>query len=211
MREIWKDVPGYEGKYQVSSLGRIKCLGYYEMVVPKSRKPYKRYHKETILKLAKRTKGLDYLCVDVCVDGVVKLLSVHTLVALAFPEICGERFDGAEISHLDENPVNNTPENLRWVTHKVNNNWGTRTEKAMQKIRKPVWQMTKDGYLIKRFPSAYHIERELGYRNQTIANACRRKHNIYGYKWVKEEDFHPFVLRLLCDVYVLSPLLSRIS
>ena len=58
--------------------------------------------------------------VILCVGGETKQFKVHTLVARAFPEICGEWFEGAEVDHKDGNPMNNAAENLRVVSHAVN-------------------------------------------------------------------------------------------
>lgn len=210
MEEIWRDIPGLKN-YQASNLGNIRSTGFYQKVYSKNAGYYNRYRKGTVLKPSIRTKGEKYLFVSICIDGVVTSHFVHTLVALAFPDICGDRFQGAEINHLDENPSNNKADNLMWVTHTENNNWGERTEKAMQKIRKPIWQLTIDGFLIDRFPSAYHIERKFGYKNQNISKACNGNNKAYGYKWTKEEDFNPFVLRLLKDVYLQTPLFANPS
>ncbi len=210
MEEIWKDIPGYKG-YQASNIGRIRSIGFYQKVFSKKVGYFERYRKGTILKPSRRKKGEEYLFVCLCIDGVTTQHFVHSLVAYAFPEICGEWFEGAEISHIDENPANNEANNLRWETHTANNNWGSRTEKAMQKIRKPIWQLTIDGFLIDRFPSAYHIERECGYKNQNVSKACNGNNKAYGYKWKKEEDFNPFVLRLLKDVYLQTHLFANPS
>lgn len=211
MEEIWKDIPGFKN-YQASNLGRIRSTGFYQKVFSKKVGYYDRYRKGTILKPAKRKPGEDYLFVTLCIDGVVTNHFVHKLVALTFPEICGEWFEGAEISHLDENPGNNIPTNLKWVTHTENNNWGSRLEKSMSKIRKPVWQMSLDGQLIERYNSASEAANNNGFLSSNIANVCNGKgKTAFGYKWVKESDLHPFVLRLLKDVYILTPLFANRS
>ena len=210
MEEIWRDIPGYEG-YQASNTGRIRSTGFYQKVFSKKVGYFERYRKGTILKPSRRKKGEEYLFVCLCIDGVTTQHFVHSLVAYAFPEICGEWFEGAEISHIDENPANNEANNLRWETHTANNNWGSRTEKAMTKIRKPVWQISMDGMLVEKYSSAREAEKD-GFSNQNITSVCNgRRKSAYGYKWKKEEDFNQFVLRLLKDVYLQTPLFANPS
>lgn len=211
MEEIWKNIPGFEN-YQASNLGQIRSTGFYQKVYSKKVGYYDRYRKGTVLRPTKRKHNEDYLFVTLCVDGVVTNHFVHKLVALAFPELCGEWFEGAEISHLDENPSNNNANNLKWVTHTINNNWGSRTEKAMQKIRKPVWQMSLDGQLIERYNSATEAASSNGFLSENISNVCNGKgKTAFGFKWKKEEDFNPQVLRLLKDVYLQTPLFANPS
>jgi len=92
MKEIWKDISGYDGKYQASNLGRIINL--------KTQKIY-------IGSLGGRNVLYRY-----CSIGFV-----HRLVALTFiPNLENK----PEIDHIDFNPLNNRVENLRWVTHSEN-------------------------------------------------------------------------------------------
>ncbi len=101
MTEIYRDIPGYEGRYQASNLGNIK--GIYR-------------GKETILK-PETKKGADYQRVVLCVNGVRKHYSVHTLVLMSF---VGPRPPGHECLHRDHNPRNNRLDNLSWDTRAVN-------------------------------------------------------------------------------------------
>ena len=65
---------------------------------------------------------MGYCKVGLCSGGKQKLISVHRLVAFAFPEICGEYFEGSEIDHISTIKTDNRPENLRWVSHSDNMN-----------------------------------------------------------------------------------------
>lgn len=101
MREIWKDIEGYEGLYQISNLGRVKS--------------FKRYSEGKILKARKVTKG--YLQVTLLKNGKGKNKKVHRLVAQAFimnPNNC------PQVNHINGNKTDNTVQNLEWVTNKEN-------------------------------------------------------------------------------------------
>lgn len=87
--EYWKPIPGYEGLYLVSDLGRIKSLNY------------RRTGKEQVLKPVKDRDG--YLRIDLCNDGKVKF-KVHRLVWFAFN---GPIPEGYEINHINEIPWDN--------------------------------------------------------------------------------------------------------
>jgi len=107
MREVWKDIPGYEGFYQVSSMGRVKSL-------PRLLK--NRYNnflsKEKFLTPIKNSSG--YLWVKLCVGGE-KSFAVHRLVMLAF---VGE--SDLVVNHLDLNKLNNRIDNLEYCTRREN-------------------------------------------------------------------------------------------
>lgn len=110
---IWKDVKGFEGKYQVNDEEQIRSLdrkveGVDGRVI---------FHKGRILK--HKDNGHGYETVTL---GHSDYKYVHRIVAFAFPEICGEWFEGAEIDHIDGDTHNNKPQNLRWVTPKENCN-----------------------------------------------------------------------------------------
>ena len=110
--EIWKDVQGYEGLYQVSNLGRIKSLGRF---VDKLKCHY--WQEEKILKLRKRVDG--YLNVILSKKGKTKTFSVHRLVAMTFisnPE------NKPEVDHINAIKTDNSVNNLRWASHKENMN-----------------------------------------------------------------------------------------
>lgn len=111
-KEIWKDINGYEGYYQVSNLGRIRSL---------SRKVYDRKGKFNrtmngrIINTFKTKEG--YHRVQLCKNGKNEKYLVHRLVAQAFVN----NHDGkSEINHKNANKDDNKSSNLEWVTRKEN-------------------------------------------------------------------------------------------
>ena len=118
--EIWKDVEGFEGFYQVSNLGRVKSL---PRLVPFKQGLY-RMSSERILKYRVSEQG--YALVWLCKPNIKKQALVHRLVAHAFiPNPLGLPI----VNHKDENPLNCHYENLEWCTYKYNSNYGTCREK----------------------------------------------------------------------------------
>jgi hypothetical protein len=103
-KEIWKDIPEYEGHYQVSNLGNVKSI---------------KFGKERILKFNTTTNG--YPSVELWVNNKNKRMSVHALVAIAF---LGHKPDGhkIEVDHIDKNRCNNNVNNLQLLTTKEHTN-----------------------------------------------------------------------------------------
>lgn len=113
MREIWKDIAGYEGVYQVSCLGRVKRID----CVP-----------ERLLKIGKGSyqnniDGTTYGVVVLSLNGKTRTQNTHRLVAEAFiPNPDNKR----EVNHIDGNKWNNRVDNLEWVSHQENITHATR-------------------------------------------------------------------------------------
>ena len=105
--EVWKDIPGYEGKYQISNKGRVKSL-------PRNEKFCKRAN-EVILKSF--VCGSGYQEVILKINGHRKPKLIHRMVAEAFvPNHAGKE----EVNHKDGNKFNNDSTNLEWVTPSEN-------------------------------------------------------------------------------------------
>ena len=111
MKEIWKDIKGYEGLYQVSNLGRVKSL---ERKVLRSDGTSLAIS-ERILKLGKNARG--YLSVQLCANGIVKCFRVYRLVAQAFIPNPDNK---PQVNHIDGNKQNNRADNLEWATRSEN-------------------------------------------------------------------------------------------
>ena len=102
MKEIFRDVKGYEEDYQVSNLGRVLSF---------------KYGKERILKQAVNTGG--YLVVNLCENGKNKIKIVHKLVAIAFLNHIpnGHKL---VVDHVDNNQLNNKADNLQLIHQRLN-------------------------------------------------------------------------------------------
>ena len=109
MEEIWKDIPGYEGVYQVSNLGQVKSLQMWSSV-------QRRYcQREKIMKQYQSTTG--YFQINLKTEGTRKLGLVHRLVAQAFIPNPDNK---PQVNHKDGNKRNNSVSNLEWVTNAEN-------------------------------------------------------------------------------------------
>ena len=103
--EIWKDIEGYEGHYQVSSKGRIKSI----------KKQVGRKESELIMKPFKTWWG--YQRINLTKNGKLKMYAVHRLVAQAFIENTDNK---PFVDHINGDRTDNRVENLRWCTPKEN-------------------------------------------------------------------------------------------
>ena len=111
--EIWKPIDGYEGYYEVSTLGNVRSL----------ERQVKHYRGGTITLKSKMMKqtvdSYGYCCVNLSLDGKTKMTKVHRLVAEAYVD--GKSEDKNLVCHKDGTRHNNLPDNLRWDTIYGNN------------------------------------------------------------------------------------------
>ena len=179
--EVWKDIKGYEGLYQISNLGRVKSLE--RTVAAKSGS--KRTVRERILK--PRTDKDDYLLVNLYEgSGKRKTFKVHRLVCEAFHD---NPKNNPEVNHINEDKSDNSACNLEWVTAKENCNHGTRNARSAKSLSKPVGQYTPNGGLVKVWQSACEVQRQLGFAQQHISDVARSKQKTaYGYVWKYIEE-----------------------
>lgn len=161
MIEIWKDIEGYEGVYQISSLGRVRSLNYNHTGEIK------------IIKLQDNGKG--YLRAHLHKNNKTKKYMVHRLVAQAFiPNPDNLPF----INHKDENSHNNTLNNLEWCTHEYNINYGTRTKKANQSKSKKILQFDSEGNFIKLWDSIKSASENLCTSHSSIVACLKGKYKL---------------------------------
>ena len=178
MEEIWRDIKGYEGKYKVSNLGRVKSLNYH------------RSCKERILKNLINTRG--YLTTVLYKNGIGNNVQIHRLVATAFIE---NPENLPEVNHIDENKTNNFVSNLEFCDRKYNNNYGTRNERSMftrivnnrKNAPKKIDQYSLDGKFIKTWNSGTDLA-NCGFNNGNICNCCNgQRKTSKGYIWKYHE------------------------
>lgn len=158
-QEVWKDIPEYEGLYQISNLGRIKS---------------KR-------KILKPING-EYLKVGLSKKGIQKTLTVHRLVAETFI-VNTNKYNF--VNHKDENKYNNRVDNLEWCTNKYNCNYGKRNEKVSKnQIKYNIIQKDKENNIIKIWNSVWEIIHNTDFKKSNIQKCCQKKQKTaYGYKW----------------------------
>lgn len=159
MNEIWKDVPGYEGLYQVSNMGNVKSL-----------------RKDKIMSPAKN-KG--YYIVNLKNKGQRRHFLVHRLIWDAFN---GPIPPGLEVNHINEEKTDNRLSNLNLMTHKENINWGT----AMERASKSIIAYDKAGNFVQEFKSGREACKWLNnpHAHKHICDNLKgRRKSAYGYVW----------------------------
>lgn len=177
MKELWKDITGYEGWYQVSNLGRVRSLDRY--VNGNKINCDFQLMKGKILKGTKDKLG--YYRVILRRNVTYKAMLVHRLVAEAFipnPE------NLPYINHKDENPGNNIVDNLEWCTPQYNVVYGSGVERAAKHKWRKVIQYDKEGNEIARWDSLKAAAASIGRAQQNISRCCRGKApSCGGYIW----------------------------
>lgn len=164
--EVWKDIKGYEGLYQVSNLGNVRSLNFNHIGEIRVLKPIlNRY---------------GYLFVNLCHEGKVKTLKIHRIVASAFLENPGNL---PQVNHKDEDKKNNRVENLEWCDARYNSNYGTRNERVAKSLSKRVLQFTKEGEFVKEWPSIHEAGRN-GFNQGHVWSCCiGKRKSANGYNW----------------------------
>lgn len=162
-KEIFVDIIGYEGLYQVSNLGKVKSMNY------------RNTGKEKIMKPSINTFG--YQFVGLWRNGKLKYITVHRLVAMAF---IPNPKNLPQINHKDEDKTNNCVENLEWCSAEYNVNYGTRNERYKKKYPHRVL-CVETGEI---FSSLKEVEDKKGFMRQIIKRACKYKSKkAFGFTW----------------------------
>lgn len=215
--EIWRDIKGYEGYYQVSNLGNVKTLHA------------NKGHKIKLLSIAPHPRG--YRQVNLYKDGKHESLLVHRLVATAF---IPNPNNYNEVNHISEDKHDNRVCNLEWVSHAENCRYGTIRERISQanrgqkrsdeikarmkesqnlraereraegircgRVIKKISQYDLNGNFVRDFDSMYDactalgftFNRENGYGTSyknNIRGCCKGIHKTaYGFIWKFKED-----------------------
>ena len=188
--EIWKDIKGYKGEYQVSNKGRIRSLDRYKY--QKGRYGLmKRIYKGKILKFDNDKDGY---CIVKLRHKIAK--RVHRLVAQAF---INNPYNKPQINHKDGNKQNNDVNNLEWVTAQENTihayntgliHYHVRKKGNLSSNSKKRLQIDKKtGKTINEYSCAAEAERKTGIKKQNIADCCKGKRKTAGgYIWRYKEE-----------------------
>ena len=183
MREMWKDIKGYEGFYQVSNTGKILSLD----------------RNTTNGKIRKlQTSNNGYLSVTLCKNGIITRKSIHRLVAETF---LPNPYCLPQINHKDEDKTNNLvcinddgsvdleKSNLEWCTQLYNNRYGNHSLNISKSRRKAVIQFDINGNEIKSFDSPITASNETNIPYSSIVGNCNgSQHTAGGYIWKYKKD-----------------------
>lgn len=132
MKETWRPVPGYEGYYEVSNLGRVRSVTRTRVV--KNRYGGKSQRTDKGCELSLIDNGNGYLYVSLRKDGHRENHFAHRLVALAF---CDGFESGYVVNHKDENKCNNRSDNLEWVSQAANVAYSSHAMRKPKSVCKP--------------------------------------------------------------------------
>ena len=168
MKEIWRDIPDYEGIYQVSNLGEIRSC-----------------KTNRIRKQIKQRSG--YMRIILTKNKKQKAFFVHTLVAKCFVENTN---NSPYVNHIDGNKENNDSNNLEWVTASQN------MKHAINKglVKRHPWsvkvsQYSLDGRFIKTWDRMADVAKFLDCHHSQVSDCCRGKQKTCkGYIWKYAED-----------------------
>ena len=161
--EEWRDIEGYDGRYQISNMGNVRTIDYNRTGTIKT------------MKISIGTHGYPQICLTK--NNKRKTVKIHRLVANAF---IVNLYDLPDVNHKDENKLNNCVSNLEWCSKEYNNKYGTRTLRTSQEFM----QYDLSGKLIKVWQSGKDIERETGYDRRHISRCCNGKRpTAYGFIW----------------------------
>lgn len=185
--EVFKDVLGYEGLYQVSNFGRVKSLKRKNVFYCGLKKEYlERPVKEKILNFSKSNRG--YLQVCLTKNGKYKTYTVHRLVAKAFID---NPLNKKTVNHIDGNKLNNCVYNLEWATSSENTKHAFDNGLSKPHNQRKVNQYDLENNFIKTWNSITDFLKEKGLnkKNSGITSCCKEKQKTaYGYKWKYADD-----------------------
>lgn len=186
MREIWKDIPGYEGIYQASNLGRVKSV---------KRKCWHKdahggralfHYKGKILKQSINKYG--YMTVPL--GTAHPCMTVHRLVCTAFH---ANTEDKPFVNHIDGDKTNNCPENLEWCTNQENQIHAVKVLGRHQGARQSKKiKCVETGEVFKNSIIAAKGDKVKATRIRMVANKYYGRRTCDGKHWefVEDKDFH---------------------
>lgn len=178
---MWKDIEGYDGRYQVSIDGSVRSVDW--LVV--NANGVKHIFRGRTLKPCLNAIG--YYVVNLTKNGVSSPVLLHRIIAKAF---IANPNGYNEVNHINENRSDNSIDNLEWCTHLHNVRHGTAIQRATKKkinnasFSNRVAQYSKNGEFIAEYPSAKEASRVTGAPYVPIVKCCHGiKKTSGGYKW----------------------------
>lgn len=185
--EIWKDIPEYEGYYQISNLGRVKSLARKRKNNPNA------YYETKDIILKPYAKNKRYYGIYLMKNNTKRYFLIHRLVAEIFVPNPSKK---VQVNHIDGNKENNCASNLEWVTaseniiHAYKNNlrkapqpWKNKKGK-MCPNSKAIIQYNLENNKIREWDSVMDASRELKINFSNIGAVCRGERNTAGgFKW----------------------------
>lgn len=193
-KEIWKDIKGFEGLYQVSNLGRVKSVRMLKATYYLPERCANRILSPTQPGKARYYRVLLYK------NNYKKFATIHRLVAEAF---IPNPSNLPCVNHKDENPLNNHVDNLEWCTQQYNCVYGTVLKRRSNTCRKNlggnlgrIYAFSKSGELVGKFDSVWDAAQMPGIRTKSIrgvrnhiVDCCNNKcKSAHGYIWRYEKD-----------------------
>lgn len=200
--EIWKDINGYEGYYQISNYGNVRSLDRYINYTDGRIKFFKGK------RMKSHSSSFGYLCVKLSKDGTAYHTFLHRLIAEAFipnPE------NLPVINHKDENPTNNSIDNLEWCTYEYNNSYNNLIERRSKNFKnkfrngeykhsisdcRRIIQLDFNCVPIKIWDTTWDIQKELGIRTGNISECVHGKRKCAGkdidgnyFHWMYYEEY----------------------
>lgn len=170
MREVWRDIPGFEGRYLISNLGRV-----WSNVTGKELR--QQYHNHGYMSVALTLRDG---------SGKKKMFLVHRLVAESFLP----NADGLPtVNHKDGDKRNNQKSNLEWMSYAENHKHaykalGRKAHTATLRDTSRACECLLDGIVIASFPSATDAANSLGLRNRSVSRACLgQRKTCGGFQW----------------------------
>lgn len=196
-QEVWKDIPGFEGFYQASTLGRVRSCDRDINYVNGHKVHYNSHV------MATKPNHSGYMVVGLNKNNRQHWYSVHQLIARTFiPNPNGY----PQINHIDECRTNNAVINLEWCTAHYNNNYGQRNERLSKALKsnpsigawckKPVIATSVHSGESISFQSIVEAADYIGIHAPNISavlspNNIQKTAGGYTFKLIKEGDYVP--------------------
>lgn len=165
---IWKDVVGFEGRYQVSNMGEVRSM---DLCLP-CRNGGVSVHKGKIKPLHKNNRG--YVTVGLCKERKTYRKLLHRLVAEAFVNNAEGK---PQVNHIDGDITNNVSSNLEWVTDNENKAYSSILNGGTQRPKKPVIVTDVNTKETMHFGGLREAERALGLDHKSSLNVIKGKQN----------------------------------